>query len=95
MDRADVSSWIQRVPGQWLAGFVDRLPLLLGLRALGIYLFAVIISYLAAAYLGTFFVVFASAIILLPVLSFLLLLLASFGLRYRQHFSNEHPVKGR
>ena len=94
MDRADVSSWIQRVPGQWLAGIADRLPLLLGLRALGIYLFAVIISYLAAAYLGTFFVVFASAIILLPVLSFLLLLLASFGLRYRQHFSNEHPVKG-
>ena len=71
-----------------------QFPFTLRLRACGIYLFAIVIGYLAAAYLGTFFAVFATMFILLPLISLLLLLIASAGLRYSQHFSNEQPVKG-
>ena len=79
---------------QWGVRLAARFPFTLRLRACGIYLFAIVIGYLAAAYLGTFFAVFATMFILLPLISLLLLLIASAGLRYSQHFSNEQPVKG-
>ena len=64
------------------------------LRACGVYLFAGVLAYLAAAYLGEFFAVFATVFILLPLVSLTILLIAAAGLRYNQHFSNEQPVKG-
>ena len=69
-------------------------PFTLRLRACGMYLFAGVLAYLAAAYLGEFFAVFAVVFILLPLVSMVLLLIAAASLRYNQHFSNEQPVKG-
>ena len=89
-----MSSRLAPTPLQWGARLVAQFPFTLRLRACGIYLFAIVIGYLAAAYLGTFFAVFATVFILLPLISLLLLLIASAGLRYSQHFSNEQPVKG-
>ena len=89
-----MSSRLAPAPIQWGARIVARFPFTLRLRACGVYLFAIVISYLAAAYLGTFFAVFATIFILLPLISLLLLLIAAAGLRYSQHFSNEQPVKG-
>ena len=89
-----MSSRLAPAPLQWGAQLVARFPFTLRLRACGIYLFAIVIGYLAAAYLGTFFAVFATMFILLPVISLLLLVIAGAGLRYSQHFSNEQPVKG-
>ena len=89
-----MSSRLAPTPLQWGARLVAQFPFTLRLRACGIYLFAIVIGYLAAAYLGTFFAVFATMFILLPLISLLLLLIASAGLRYSQHFSNEQPVKG-
>jgi uncharacterized protein (DUF58 family) len=78
----------------WSTRFAAAFPFTLRLRACGVYLFAVVLTYLAAAYLGEFFAVFATVFILLPVVSLILLLIAAAGLRYNQHFSNEQPVKG-
>ena len=78
----------------WGARFAAAFPFTLRLRACGVYLFAAVLTYLAAAYLGEFFAVFATVFILLPVISLTLLLIAAAGLRYNQHFSNEQPVKG-
>ena len=89
-----MSSRVTTAPVQWGARIVARFPFTMRLRACGVYLFAILISYLAAAYLGTFFAVFATVFILLPLVSLLLLLIAAAGLRYSQHFSNEQPVKG-
>ena len=89
-----MSSRLAAAPIQWGARIAARFPFTLRLRACGVYLFAIAIGYLAAAYLGTFFAVFATVFILLPLVSLLLLLIASAGLRYSQHFSNEQPVKG-
>ena len=88
---------IARVAGEaalWGARFAAGFPFTMRLRACGVYLFAVVLSYLAAAYLGAFFAVFATVFIVLPLASLVLLLIASAGLRYSQHFSNEQPVKG-
>ena len=89
-----MSSRLAPIPVPWGARLAARFPFTFRLRACGVYLFAIVISYLAAAYLGTFFAVFATVFILLPLISLLLLLIASAGLRYSQHFSNEQPVKG-
>ena len=89
-----MSSRLAATPLQWGLRLVARFPFTLRLRACGTYLFAIVIGYLAAAYLGTFFAVFATMFILLPLISLLLLLIAGAGLRYSQHFSNEQPVKG-
>ena len=78
----------------WGARFAAAFPFTVRLRACGVYLFAVVLSYLAAAYLGAFFAVFATVFIVLPLASLILLLIAAAGLRYSQHFSNEQPVKG-
>ena len=88
---------IARVAGEaalWGARLAAAFPFTVRLRACGVYLFAVVLSYLAAAYLGAFFAVFATVFIVLPLASLILLLIASAGLRYSQHFSNEQPVKG-
>ena len=79
---------------EWGARLAAQFPFTLRLRACGVYLFAIVVAYLAAAYLGTFFAVFATVFILLPIISLLLLVIAAAGLRYSQHFSNEQPVKG-
>ena len=89
-----MSSRLAPTPLQWGARLAARFPFTFRLRACGVYLFAIVIGYLAAAYLGTFFAVFATMFILLPLISLLLLLIAAAGLRYSQHFSNEQPVKG-
>ena len=78
----------------WGRRFAASFPFTLRLRACGVYLFACVLTYLAAAYLGEFFAVFATVFILLPVVSLIILLIAAAGLRYNQHFSNEQPVKG-
>ena len=86
-----------RVAGEaalWGARFAAGFPFTVRLRACGLYLFAMVLSYLAAAYLGAFFAVFATVFIVLPLASLILLLIAAAGLRYSQHFSNEQPVKG-
>ena len=86
-----------RVAGEvalWGTRFAAAFPFTMRLRACGVYLFAMVLSYLAAAYLGEFFAVFATVFIVLPVVSLILLLIAAAGLRYNQHFSNEQPVKG-
>lgn len=89
-----MSNRLAAAPVQWGMRLAAQFPFTLRLRACGVYLFAGAVSYLAAAYLGTFFAVFATLFILLPLVSLLLLLIAAAGLRYSQHFSNEQPVKG-
>ena len=89
-----MSNRLAAAPVQWGMRLAARFPFTLRLRACGVYLFAMVISYLAAAYLGTFFAVFATLFILLPLVSLVVLLIAAAGLRYSQHFSNEQPVKG-
>ena len=89
-----MSNRLAAAPVQWGMRLAAQFPFTLRLRACGVYLFAMVISYLAAAYLGTFFAVFATLFILLPLVSLVLLLIAAAGLRYSQHFSNEQPVKG-
>ena len=64
------------------------------LRALGAYLFALSLAYLAAAYLGGFFVALAGAMLVAPMASFALLLAAYHNVRYHQNFSTERPMKG-
>ena len=89
-----MSSSAAAAAARWGAHVAARFPFTLRLRACGIYLFAVVLTYLAAAYLGDFFAVFATVFILLPLASLIILLIAAAGLRYSQHFSNEQPVKG-
>ena len=89
-----MSNRLAAAPVAWGVRLAAQFPFTLRLRACGVYLFAMVISYLAAAYLGTFFAVFATLFILLPLVSLVLLLIAAAGLRYSQHFSNEQPVKG-
>lgn len=89
-----MSNRLAAAPVQWGARLAAQFPFTLRLRACGVYLFAIVVAYLAAAYLGTFFAVFATVFILLPIISLLLLVIAAAGLRYSQHFSNEQPVKG-
>lgn len=89
-----MSNRLATAPVQWGMRLAAQFPFTLRLRACGVYLFAMVISYLAAAYLGTFFAVFATLFILLPLVSLVVLLIAAAGLRYSQHFSNEQPVKG-
>ena len=94
---AGVAGMVARVAGgaaRWGTRFAAAFPFTLRLRACGVYLFAGVLAYLAAAYLGEFFAVFAVVFILLPLVSLVLLLIAAAGLRYNQHFSNEQPVKG-
>lgn len=79
---------------RWISQVVSRLPFQVRLPALGIYVFALMIGYLAASYLGDFFIVLSTAFILFPGISLLLLLIASTGLRYSQNFSSKQPVKG-
>ena len=63
-------------------------------RALGFYAATLVIAYLAAAYLGGFFVVLAITLLLLPIFSFIALRAASAAVAYGQRFSSAHPVKG-
>lgn len=72
----------------------SRFPISIRVRALGIYSFGVLVSHLTAAYVGSFFVVLALLLTLLPAASLAAVLLAGARLRYTQHFSSEHPVKG-
>ena len=91
------ASMVARAAGEaalWGRRFAAGFPFTLRLRACGVYLFAGVLAYLAAAYLGEFFAVFATVFILLPLVSLIILLIAAAGLRYNQHFSNEQPVKG-
>lgn len=89
-----MSNRLAAAPIEWGARLAAQFPFTLRLRACGVYLFAIVVAYLAAAYLGTFFAVFATVFILLPIISLLILVIAAAGLRYSQHFSNEQPVKG-
>lgn len=89
-----MSNRLAAAPMEWGARLAAQFPFTLRLRACGVYLFAIVVAYLAAAYLGTFFAVFATVFILLPIISLLILVIAAAGLRYSQHFSNEQPVKG-
>ena len=89
-----MSNRLAAAPVEWGARLAAKFPFTLRLRACGVYLFAIVVAYLAAAYLGTFFAVFATVFILLPIISLLILVIAAAGLRYSQHFSNEQPVKG-
>ena len=94
---AHAAGTVARVAGEaalWGRRFAAAFPFTLRLRACGVYLFAVVLSYLAAAYLGDFFAVFATLFMVLPLVSLILLVVAAAGLRYNQHFSNEQPVKG-
>lgn len=63
-------------------------------RALGFYAGVLVIAYLAAAYLGGFFVVLAVTLLLIPILSFAALQAAAAAVGYGQRFSSAHPVKG-
>ena len=89
-----MSSGVAAAAARWGALVAARFPFTFRLRACGIYLFAAVLTYLAAAYLGEFFAVFATVFIVLPIASLIILLIAAAGLRYNQHFSNEQPVKG-
>ena len=64
------------------------------LRALGVYLFALAVAYLAAAYLGSFFVALFIVLFLLPVVSLVFLFVSYSGIRCHQHFNSDRPVKG-
>ena len=91
------AAMVARAAGEaalWGRRFAAAFPFTVKLRACGVYLFAGVLAYLAAAYLGEFFAVFATVFILLPLVSLTILLIAAAGLRYNQHFSNEQPVKG-
>ena len=91
------AAMVARAAGEaalWGRQFAAAFPFTVKLRACGVYLFAGVLAYLAAAYLGEFFAVFAAVFILLPLVSLTILLIAAAGLRYNQHFSNEQPVKG-
>ena len=91
------AAMVARAAGEaalWGRRFAAAFPFTVKLRAGGVYLFAGVLAYLAAAYLGEFFAVFATVFILLPLVSLTILLIAAAGLRYNQHFSNEQPVKG-
>ena len=63
-------------------------------RALGFYAATLIIAYLAAAYLGGFFVALAITLLLIPLFSFVALHVAASSLAFGQKFSSTHPVKG-
>ena len=63
-------------------------------RALGFYAATLVIAYLAAAYLGGFFVVLAITLLLIPIFSFIALRAASAAIAFGQRFSSAHPVKG-
>ena len=63
-------------------------------RALVFYAATLIIAYLAAAYLGGFFVVLAIALLLIPLFSFVALHMAAASVSFGQGFSSAHPVKG-
>ena len=72
----------------------SRLPVSIRLRALGVYLFGVIVAYLAATYLGGFFSVLYRLLVFLPIASLVAVAYGASRLRYTQRFSTEHPVKG-
>lgn len=63
-------------------------------RALGFYAATLVIAYLAAAYLGGFFVALAIMLLLVPLFSFVALHVAASSLAFGQTFSSAHPVKG-
>ncbi|MBN2441708.1 MAG: DUF58 domain-containing protein [Spirochaetales bacterium] len=64
------------------------------LRALTIYFFCVFIAFLAGTYFDRFIYMLFIALLLLPFISFIMLLYTYSKLRFSQNFSNEHPVKG-
>lgn len=63
-------------------------------RALGFYAVTLVIAYLAAAYLGGFFVTLAITLLLVPLFSFVALHVAASSFGFGQTFSGAHPVKG-
>jgi uncharacterized protein (DUF58 family) len=63
-------------------------------RALGLYLLALFLAYLAGSYVAIFFLGLFFTLVFLLSASFIGLLMAASRLRYHQEFSTEHPVKG-
>jgi uncharacterized protein (DUF58 family) len=63
-------------------------------RFVVIYIFGLLVFYLAGVYLGGVLLIFFFAALLLPFLSFAFTLSAFLKLRYHQDFSNDHPRKG-
>lgn len=64
------------------------------IRALTIYLFCVFIAFLAGTYFDPFLYAFFIALLVYPIISFLILIFTYFNLRFFQKFSTEHPIKG-
>lgn len=64
------------------------------IRALTIYLFCVFIAFLAGTYFNRFIYMLFIALLLYPVISFILLIITYYNARFSQNFSTEHPVKG-
>jgi uncharacterized protein (DUF58 family) len=61
---------------------------------IGVYLFALIVAYLAGSYVLPFFLYLFILLVFLPLLSLSYLLLTFLRLKYYQDFSTEHPAKG-
>ena len=66
----------------------------INVQAMTVYFFAASVSYLTGAYLGKFFMIFAAFLIIVPLFSFLLLLIAASKLRYSQFFDDKKLTKG-
>lgn len=67
---------------------------LIKIEALGMYIFAVILVYLAGSYFGGIMLFLFYSFILLPVFSIILLVFVIRGIKFFQYFSTDHPVKG-
>ncbi|MBN2533645.1 MAG: DUF58 domain-containing protein [Spirochaetales bacterium] len=64
------------------------------LKALGMYIFSIILIYLAGSYFGGILLFLYYSFILLPVFSLILLFFVIRGIKFFQYFSTDHPVKG-
>ena len=69
-------------------------PVTFQTRRIGVYLFALIVAYLAGSYVAHFFLFLFFLLLFLPLLSLTYLLLTFLRLKYYQDFSTEHPTKG-
>jgi uncharacterized protein (DUF58 family) len=63
-------------------------------KNIGLYLFSLIILYLAAVYFGGFFFSFFYFFLFLPIITIGMTIIAQLGLSYEQKFDVEYPVKG-
>jgi uncharacterized protein (DUF58 family) len=61
---------------------------------IGVYLFALVVAYLAGSYVAPLFLFLFFFLLFLPPLSLSYLLLTFLRLKYYQDFSTEHPAKG-